>query len=150
MSGQIGQLFPPSAKFTEKEVPDQTGKVRHLSLTYIKTLCHRRLTRKPSILTALQVFLVTGGAAGLGFELVKILYNSNAKVYIAARSEEKASKAIASIMKIFPESSGEMVFHHLDLNDLTLVKQSADSFLAKENRLDVLWNNAGVMAPPQG
>lgn len=28
MSGQVGQMFPPSAKFTEKELPDQAGKVR--------------------------------------------------------------------------------------------------------------------------
>jgi len=93
---------------------------------------------------------VTGGASGIGLELVKILYAHNAKVYIAARSEQKASKAIASIETSFPESKGELVFHHLDLSDLILVKQSADSFLPKETRLDVLWNNAGVMVPPQG
>jgi NAD(P)-dependent dehydrogenase (short-subunit alcohol dehydrogenase family) len=101
-------------------------------------------------LTAAQVFLVTGGASGLGLELVKILYAHNAKVYVAARSEQKASKAVSSIESSVPKSKGELVFHHLDLNDLTLVKQSANLFLSKEKRLDVLWNNAGVMAPPQG
>ncbi len=101
-------------------------------------------------LTTPQVFLVTGGASGIGFELVKILYAHNAKVYIAARSEQKASKAIASIESSHPKSNGELVFLHLDLNDLMLVKQSAESFLSKESRLDVLWNNAGVMTPPQG
>lgn len=35
MSGQVGQMFPPSAKFTEKELPDQTGKVRDVSLIFI-------------------------------------------------------------------------------------------------------------------
>ena len=35
MSGQMGQLFPPSAKFTEKELPDQAGKVRDPSLILI-------------------------------------------------------------------------------------------------------------------
>lgn len=93
---------------------------------------------------------MTGGASGIGLELVKILYAHNAKVYIAARSEQKASKAISTIEASFPKSKGELVFHHLDLNDLTLVKQSAESFLAQESRLDVLWNNAGVMTPPQG
>lgn len=96
------------------------------------------------------MFLVTGGASGIGLELVKILYAHNAKVYIAARSEQKASKAIATVETSFPKSNGELVFLHLDLNDLALVKQSAESFLSKESRLDVLWNNAGVMTPPQG
>ena len=93
---------------------------------------------------------MTGGASGIGLELVKILYAHNAKVYIAARSEQKASRAITSVENSFPKSKGELVFIHLDLNDLALVKESAESFLSKESRLDVLWNNAGVMTPPQG
>lgn len=93
---------------------------------------------------------MTGGAAGIGLELVKILYAHNAKVYVAARSEQKASKAITSVETSFPKSKGELAFLHLDLNDLSLVKQSAESFLSKETKLDVLWNNAGVMIPPQG
>ncbi len=93
---------------------------------------------------------MTGGASGIGLELVKILYARNAKVYIAARSERKAFKAISSIETSFPESKGVLIFHHLDLDDLALVKQSANSFLSKEARLDVLWNDAGVMVPPPG
>ena len=93
---------------------------------------------------------MTGGNAGIGLELVKILYAHNATVYIAGRSEEKASKAITSIETSFPKSNGELNFLHLDLDDLELVKKSAASFLSKETRLDVLWNNAGVMVPPQG
>ena len=93
---------------------------------------------------------MTGGASGIGLELVKILYAHNAKVYIAARSEQKASKAISTVENSFPKSNGKLLFHHLDLDDLTLVKQSADSFVSKETKLDVLWNNAGIMVPPQG
>jgi retinol dehydrogenase 12 len=41
-------------------------------------------------------------------------------------------------------------FLHLDLANLTTIKASANEFLSKEKRLDVLFNNAGVMNPPQG
>ncbi|MCJ1383600.1 hypothetical protein MMC17_006714 [Xylographa soralifera] len=122
MGNAFSQLFPPAAKFTEKELSDQAGKV----------------------------FLVTGGASGIGYELAKILYSRNAKVYIAGRSEQKASQAKTSIETRFPKAKGEIVFLHLDLDDLTTIKKSAEDFLSKESRLDVLWNNAGVMNPPAG
>ncbi|MCJ1371479.1 hypothetical protein MMC20_002696 [Loxospora ochrophaea] len=122
MSSPLSQLFPPAAKFTEKELSDQAGKV----------------------------FLVTGGASGLGLELVQILYSHNAKIYIAARVEDKAQQSITQIKAQFPKSKGELLFLHLDLGDLPAVKRSAEEFLSKEDRLNVLWNNAGVMKPPQG
>nr|RBQ89727.1 hypothetical protein FVER53263_20260 [Fusarium verticillioides] len=43
-----------------------------------------------------------------------------------------------------------MIFLPLVLDDLTTIKASAQGFLAQESRLDVLYNNAGVMVPPQG
>jgi len=39
---------------------------------------------------------------------------------------------------------------NLDLNDLSTIKGSAQAFLTEENRLDVVWHNAGVMMPPSG
>lgn len=86
----------------------------------------------------------------MGEQLAQILYQHNAKVYIAARSETKAAKAIEQMKSQFPESTGQLVFLHLDLDDLTTIKSSAEDFLSKEKRVDVLWNNAGVMVPPQG
>jgi len=50
----------------------------------------------------------------------------------------------------FPASKGELVYLHLDLEDLSTIKASAEEFLGKEDRLDVLWNNAGVMNTPAG
>ena len=97
-----------------------------------------------------KVFIVTGSTSGLGRLLIGILYQRNAKVYIAARSETKAYAAIDEIKREHPDSTGELVYLHLDLNDLTTIKASADKFLSKESRLDVLWNNAAVMVPPQG
>jgi len=97
-----------------------------------------------------QVFIVTGASSGVGKELAQILFSRDAKVYVATRSEERASEAIDSIKAAVPDSQGSLVFLKLDLDDLTTIKSSAEEFLAKEQRLDVLWNNAGVMFPPGG
>ena len=93
---------------------------------------------------------MTGSNTGVGKEVARILYSQHAKVYVAARSEEKANAAIESIKAAFPSSKGFLTFLRLDLADLTTIKKSADEFLSKETRLDVLFNNAGVMTPPNG
>ncbi len=93
---------------------------------------------------------MTGSSSGVGKELAQILYSQNAKVYIAARSSEKSFHAIESIKTSFPSSKGGLEYLHLDLDDLSTIKASAEEFLSKEKKLDVLWNNAGVMVPPQG
>ncbi|KAE9371719.1 NAD(P)-binding protein [Stipitochalara longipes BDJ] len=116
------QMFPPAPKYTEKDYPDQTGKV----------------------------FIVTGGYSGVGFELVKILFAKNATVYIAGRSKEKGDEAIKLARATAPTSIGRLEFLFLDLADLSTIGKSAQDFLSRESRLDVLWNNAGVMRPPAG
>lgn len=115
-------IFPAGAPLTEKNLPNQSGKV----------------------------FIVTGGSGGIGKELIDILYQSNAKVYVAARSKTKAEEVIAEVTKEHPASKGALIFLPLQLDDLTTIKASAEEFLSKENRLDVLFNNAGVMVPPHG
>lgn len=79
-----------------------------------------------------------------------MLYAKHAKVYVAARSEEKARSAISEIKACAPKSRGSAEFLFLDLADLSTVKNSAEAFLAKETKLNVLFNNAGVMNPPLG
>jgi len=93
---------------------------------------------------------VTGSNTGIGREVAQILYSKNAKVYVAARSEEKARQAIQAIKKGFPKSAGELIFLHLDLADLTTIKASVEEFLSKETKLHVLFNNAGVWAQLKG
>lgn len=118
------QLFPGKPTFTDKDIPPQTGKI----------------------------FIVTGGNAGLGFHLVKILYQKGAKVYMLSRSESKAKNAITTI-KADPGIAipgGEIKFINLELDDLASVKSAAESFSAQETKLDVLWNNAGIGAAELG
>lgn len=93
---------------------------------------------------------MTGASSGVGKDLATILYQHNATVYLATRSETKTTDAIKEIKAKHPESKGEAIFLKLELDDLTTIKKSAQEFLAKESRLDVLWLNAGVMTPPQG
>ena len=73
-----------------------------------------------------------------------MLYAKNAKIYIAARSEKKAQKAIDDIKKAALKSTGYLSFLHLDLADLPTVKAAAETYLSKEAKLQVLFNNAGA------
>ncbi|KAJ6496056.1 NAD(P)-binding protein [Mycena sanguinolenta] len=113
----IGQTFPPKPKFSVDDIPDLSGKV----------------------------IIVTGANVGIGKETVKALLQHNAKVYLAARSEEKAKEAIADLKS---QTGKEAIFLRLDLADLHSVKRAAEEFTKKENRLHVLFNNGGLMGPP--
>ncbi|KAH8896367.1 NAD(P)-binding protein [Thozetella sp. PMI_491] len=97
-----------------------------------------------------RVFIVTGSTSGIGKCLVGILYGPNAEVYMADRSHEKATVVSSELRANHPESKGQLVYLHLDLNDLSSVKKSAEEFLAKEEKLHMLFNNTGIMAPPEG
>lgn len=87
---------------------------------------------------------MTGGYVGCGKALSNILYSKNGTVYIAGRSKEKADAAMSEIKNVHPSSDGRIEFLHLDLADLTTIKASTDTFLSREQRLDVLTNNAGI------
>ena len=89
--------------------------------------------------------MVTGGYAGVGLELCKILYAHNATIFIADRSEPKAQKAIAAITEAYPRSEGRLEFLQLDLADLSTIKPAVGNFTTRQQRLDVLVNNAGVL-----
>jgi NAD(P)-dependent dehydrogenase (short-subunit alcohol dehydrogenase family) len=64
---------------------------------------------------------------------------------MAVRSEERGAKAIDDIKNAVPNSKGSLVLMKLDLSDLRTIKASADFFLARESKLHVLFNNAGIM-----
>ncbi|KAI8630200.1 hypothetical protein F5Y19DRAFT_429318 [Xylariaceae sp. FL1651] len=67
-----------------------------------------------------------------------------------ARSEDKTRKAMDDIKIDIPKSRGELIYLKLDLSDLASVKATAQNFLAKEPKLHVLFNNAGVGYPEKG
>lgn len=69
---------------------------------------------------------------------------------MACRTEIKAQKAIQDVKASAPASKGRLEYIHLDLGDLRTVKPTVKTFSAKEDKLHVLFNNAGVMVPPEG
>ncbi|KAJ6610601.1 hypothetical protein B0H10DRAFT_2224865 [Mycena sp. CBHHK59/15] len=85
-----------------------------------------------------KITLVTGGNTGIGYETVKQLLLKNAKVYLTARSPENAA---AAIKRLEEETKQTAIFLQLDLADLPSVRKAAETFLAQESRLDVLFNN---------
>lgn len=123
MRNALTQLFPPPPSYTEEHVPSLQGKV----------------------------FLVTGGNAGVGLELVKILYSKGGRIYIASRSTSKIATAIDLIKSTNSTTTpGELRSLVVDFSDLSTISSCASTFLAQESRLDVLWNNAGVSQAPIG
>lgn len=97
-----------------------------------------------------RVIIVTGGNVGLGYETVRQLSEHNpARIYLAARSQEKAEKAIQELQQANPKASN-IVFLKLDLASFDSVKAAAADFLSRESRLDILINNAGIMMTPEG
>lgn len=86
----------------------------------------------------------------MGLELTKLLYSKNGTVFIATRSLAKIQSAIDVARSTYPTSEGRLEPLVLDLSDLATVRPAAMSFLSQESRLDVLFNNAGIMfAPPE-
>ena len=90
--------------------------------------------------------LVTGGNSGLGYETVLQLARKGARVLVAARDRARGTAALERLGAEAPGSQAELA--QIDLADLTSVERFADGFLAGGQELDVLINNAGVMAIP--
>ncbi|GAA5976459.1 hypothetical protein JCM5350_001695 [Sporobolomyces pararoseus] len=96
-----------------------------------------------------KIACVTGGNAGLGKITVQNLFEKGCKVYLAARSEEKANEAIQEILSENPQGkASNLVFLPFDMTDLKSIKKAAETIKEKEERLDIVVNNAGVMAWP--
>jgi retinol dehydrogenase 12 len=69
-----------------------------------------------------------------------VLLSKGAKVYIAARSEEKSQKTIEELKKETGKES--VLFLKIDLTDLVSIKTAAEEFIGKESELHTLYNNA--------
>ncbi|KAM0754783.1 NAD(P)-binding protein [Meredithblackwellia eburnea MCA 4105] len=96
-----------------------------------------------------KVALVTGGNTGLGYVTVRELVKHNAKVLMACRTEARATDAINKLKGEIPDLDPDLVvFVPFDLTDIESAKQAAKTILTKEDRLDIVVANAGVMNYP--
>jgi NAD(P)-dependent dehydrogenase (short-subunit alcohol dehydrogenase family) len=86
-----------------------------------------------------RTIVVTGGNGGLGLEVARAFAARGGRVIIASRDEDKGRRAAEQLR-------GEVRVMKLDLADLSSVRAFANAY--DEPRLDVLCNNAGVMALP--
>lgn len=107
-------------RWTPSDMPDQTGKIA----------------------------LVTGANSGLGFWTTVELARHGARVLMACRNPTKADAAVARIAAEAPGAQVELVA--MDLASLASVEAAADDVAGRVDHLDLLVNNAGIMAVPEG
>lgn len=109
--------------------------------------------------TERKVVIITGGNSGIGWYTTLHLYLHGYVIYMAGRTELKVRKAFEDIEKEAQARAtkegktdhvfGELHYIHIDLLDLSSVPKAVAEFAAaKEEKLDVLINNAGIMGVP--
>ncbi len=107
-------------KWTEADIPDQTGKTA----------------------------FITGANTGIGYEAARALAQHGARVLIGCRNADKAAAAVERIRASSDGIDVDVTVVPLDLADLSSVRAAAE-IANDEDRLDLLINNAGVMALPK-
>jgi NAD(P)-dependent dehydrogenase (short-subunit alcohol dehydrogenase family) len=107
------------AKWTAADIPDQTG----------------------------RTVLITGASSGLGLRSAEALAAKGARVLMACRNASKASAALEGVAAKASGAAPEVV--PLDLASLTSVASCAEQLGDELDHLDVLMNNAGIMAVPK-
>ncbi|MFF1957736.1 SDR family NAD(P)-dependent oxidoreductase [Streptomyces sp. NPDC058220] len=88
-----------------------------------------------------KLAIVTGGYSGLGLETTRALAGAGAHVVVPARRRATAQEAVGGIDGVEVEE--------LDLTDLASVRALAERFLASGRAVDLMINNAGIMASPE-
>ncbi|MEE9432710.1 MAG: oxidoreductase [Sphingorhabdus sp.] len=95
-----------------------------------------------------KLVVITGGASGLGAETARAMAAKGAHIIIPARDMAKGEEAAKNIKAATGNDNIEVM--QMDLGSLDSIRAFAGAFLAKYDRIDLLINNAGVMACPFG
>lgn len=94
-----------------------------------------------------KLALVTGGTGGLGLESARVLAKAGAEVVLTGRNDAKGAEAIVKIRNQSP--SAKVEYQRCDLANLAAVRDFVRRFADTHQALDLLINNAGVMAIPR-
>jgi NAD(P)-dependent dehydrogenase (short-subunit alcohol dehydrogenase family) len=92
------------------------------------------------------VAVVTGANAGLGFQTALALARGGATVVLACRSDERARRAQAELLAELPAARTSVI--RLDVSEPSSIHEFVHELAARHGALDVLVNNAGVVAVP--
>ncbi|MBT4519227.1 MAG: SDR family NAD(P)-dependent oxidoreductase [Halieaceae bacterium] len=93
-----------------------------------------------------KVAVVTGASSGLGVETARVLSAAGARVVILARDSEKLEAVAMNLRQANP--AAQIAVATIDLADLNSVRKAATGLLDQYPKIDLLINNAGVMACP--
>lgn len=92
-----------------------------------------------------KVAIITGCSSGIGIETAKALNATGMKLFLGVRDIAKGQSALSDILK-----PGHVELLKMDLNSFDSIRAAASNFLKKSKTLNILINNAGVMATPEG
>jgi NAD(P)-dependent dehydrogenase (short-subunit alcohol dehydrogenase family) len=129
-----------------------------LVLYSLKSEMDPTLTKLPTVMDLTNsVTIVTGANSGTGYSITQVLFERGATVIMACRSVEKCKHAAEEIERDVAKGKrnplltginhGTMEVMKLDLGDLSSVMAFTSEFALKYDRVDVLVNNAGLIAP---
>lgn len=88
-----------------------------------------------------KVAIITGATSGLGRETAKLFAQEGAKVIITGRNEKRGQAVVDDIK----QNNGEAYFVQADLGDVSNVDKIIDETIKKYGKIDVLFNNAGLI-----
>ncbi|KGG14161.1 MULTISPECIES: oxidoreductase [Prochlorococcus] len=94
-----------------------------------------------------RIAFITGANSGLGLDTAYALLSKGATVILGCRNIEKAEQAREKLVDGTGSQTVEVL--QIDLSDLENVNRALEKIALKYTKLDLLINNAGVMAPPQ-
>ena len=131
--------------FNQRAKPIAIGAASVLALSAFKIVADGPIFREPVDMKD-KIVAITGGNSGLGKEAAIKLASLGAQVIILSRPSKKTDDALKEIAQASGSTKVDAI--PLDLTDLSSVKACATALSAKVAKIDVLMNNAGVMAVP--
>ncbi|KAF7194227.1 Oxidoreductase calI, partial [Pseudocercospora fuligena] len=95
-----------------------------------------------------KVFVVTGVSSGIGIETMRALYSTGGHVFGTVRNIPKGQAVVDEITS--STKGGKITLIEMSMDDLASVKKGAEEILSKADKINVVINNAGIMAVPEG